>query len=92
MAAVAWAEFGLCQRAAHGLTASMSRRGNCYDNARAEAFFSTLKIERIYRRDFAGHAQARTEISEWIEAVYNLRRRHSSRGIVSPIDFENQTN
>lgn len=80
------------QLVAHGLTASMSRRGNCYDNARAEAFFSTLKIELVYRRDFVDHTQARAEIFEWIEAFYNLRRRHSSLGNVSPIDFENQTN
>ena len=80
------------QLAAHGLTASMSRRGNCYDNARAEAFFSTLKIELVYRRAFADHSQARAEIFEWIEAFYNLRRRHSSIGNVSPIVFENQLN
>ena len=80
------------QLTTHGLTASMSRRGNCYDNARAEAFFSTLKIKLVYRRDFADHAQARAEIFEWIEAFDNLRRRHSSIGNVSPIDFENQTN
>ena len=80
------------QLAAHNLTASMSRRGNCYDNARAEAFFSTLKLELVYRRTFADHAQARTAIFEWIEAFYNLHRRHSSIGNLSPIDFENQTN
>ena len=78
--------------AAHGITASMSRRGNCYDNARAEAFFSTLKIELVYRRDFIDHDHARQEVFEWIEAFYNMRRRHSSIGNLSPVDFENQTN
>jgi transposase InsO family protein len=56
------------QLAAHHLTASMSRRGNCYDNARAEAFFSTLKLELVYRCTFAALAQARSAIFEWIEA------------------------
>jgi len=74
------------------LTASTGRRGNCYDNARAEAFFPTLKIELVYRCAFADHAKARAEIFEWIEAFYNLRRRHSSIGNVSPINFEKQLN
>jgi transposase InsO family protein len=80
------------QLAAHGITASMSRRGNCYDNARAESFFSTLKIEHTYRHRFADPAEARQATFEWIEAFYNLRRRHSSIGYLSPVDFENQTN
>lgn len=80
------------QLAAHGITASMSRRGNCYDNARAEAFFSTLKIELVYRHDFQDHDHARRVVFEWIEAFYNLRRRHSSIGNLSPVDFENQKN
>lgn len=80
------------QLAAHRITASMSRRGNCYDNARAEAFFSTLKIELVYRHDFQDHDNARRVVFEWIEAFYNLRRRHSSIGNLSPIDFENQKN
>jgi putative transposase len=78
--------------ARHRFIASMSRRGNCYDNAKAEAFFSTLKIELIYRHVFATHSVARTTVFEWIEAFYNLRRRHSSLGNISPIDFENQLN
>jgi putative transposase len=80
------------QLAAHHITASMSRRGNCYDNARAEAFFSTLKIELVYRHDFQDHNHARRVVFEWIEAFYNLRRRHSSIGNLSPVDFENQKN
>jgi transposase InsO family protein len=80
------------QLAAHRLTASMSRRGNCYDNARAEAFFSTLKLELVYRHDFQDHEHARRIVFEWIEAFYNLRRRHSAIGNLSPVDFENQQN
>jgi|GEM_PF-1686278 len=80
------------QLAAHGITASMSRRGNCYDNARAESFFSTLKIEHTYRHRFADHHAARQSTFEWIEAFYNLHRRHSSIGYLSPVDFENKTN
>jgi putative transposase len=80
------------QLAAHGITPSMSRRGNCYDNARAESFFSTLKIEHTYRHRFSNHEHARQATFEWIEAFYNLRRRHSSIGYLSPVDFENQTN
>jgi putative transposase len=80
------------QLAAHGITASMSRRGNCYDNARAESFFSTLKMEHTYRHRFADPEEARQATFEWIEAFYNLRRRHSSIGYLSPVDFENKTN
>ena len=80
------------QLADHCITASMSRRGNCYDNARAEAFFSTLKIELVYRHDFQDHDHARQVVFEWIEAFYNLRRRHSSIGNLPPVDFENQKN
>lgn len=80
------------QLKAHRITASMSRRGNCYDNARAESFFSTLKMELVYRHHFEDRDQARRVVFEWIEAFYNLRRRHSSIGNVSPVDFENQQN
>lgn len=78
--------------AAHHALASMSRRGNCYDNARAEAFFSTLKLEFVYRHRFATREIARRATFEWIEAFYNRRRRHSTLGHLSPIDFENQLN
>tara|TARA_R110002072_G_scaffold20333_1_gene74020 strand:+ start:475 stop:1317 length:843 start_codon:yes stop_codon:yes gene_type:complete len=78
--------------ALHGITASMSRRGNCYDNARAESFFSTLKIELVYRHNLRDHNHARGLVFEWIEAFYNLHRRHSSIGNISPVDFENQLN
>lgn len=78
--------------AQHEALASMSRRGNCYDNARAEAFFSTLKLEFVYRHHFPSRDLARRAVFEWIEAFYNRRRRHSALGYLSPIDFENQLN
>jgi transposase InsO family protein len=72
--------------AAHGITCSMSRTGNCYDNAVMEAFFSTLKTELADHFDSHGHAKR--ELFEYIEAFYNTRRRHSTLGYVSPADFE----
>jgi putative transposase len=78
--------------AQHRIVGSMSRRGNCYDNARAESFFSTLKTELVHRRRFRDHAHARAVLFEWLAAFYNLRRRHSSIGNLSPVDFENQSN
>jgi transposase InsO family protein len=71
-----------------GLIASMSRKGNCYDNACMESFWSTLKLELIYRRHFATRAQARTAIFDYIETFYNRQRAHSALGHLSPIDFE----
>ena len=73
---------------AAGLVASMSRKGNCYDNATMESFWSTLKLELIYRRDFATRAQARTEIFDYIESFYNRQRAHSALDFQSPVDFE----
>jgi putative transposase len=75
-----------------GLVASMSRKGNCYDNATMESFWSTLKFELVYRRDFANHSQARSEIFNYIEAFYNRQRSHSALGYLSPVDFELQNN
>lgn len=72
--------------------ASMSRKGNCYDNAAMESFWSTLKHELVYRRCFKTRAEARQAIFEFIEVFYNRRRLHSSLGYRSPIDFENQNN
>jgi putative transposase len=71
---------------AQGITCSMSRRGNCYDNAVAEAFFSSLKSELADR--FASVAVAQRELFEYIEVFYNQRRRHSTLGYVSPAAFE----
>jgi putative transposase len=77
---------------AGGVEASMSRKGNCYDNATMESFWSTLKHELVYRSRFATRAQARQCIFEWIEVFYNRTRLHSSLGYKSPVDFENQLN
>jgi putative transposase len=71
---------------------SMSRKGNCYDNATMEAFWSTLKIELVYRQSFATRQQAREAIFEYIEVFYNRQRLHSALGYASPSAFENQTN
>lgn len=75
-----------------GALASMSRKACCYDNAAMESFWSTLKLELVYRREFATRAQARHEIFDYIEAFYNARRRHSALGHLSPADFENRVN
>jgi len=72
--------------------ASMSRKGNCYDNAAMESFWSTLKHELVYRRHFKTRAEARQAIFDFIEVFYNRRRLHSSLGYLSPIDFETQNN
>lgn len=71
---------------------SMSRRGNCYDNAAMESFWSTLKIELVYRRDFATHRQAKTEIFDYIETFYNRHRIHTSLDGLSPANFELKNN
>jgi len=75
-----------------GLVASMSRKGNCYDNAAMESFWSTLKLELVYRRDFQTRAQARSEIFNYIEVFYNRQRSHSALNYLSPVDFELQNN
>ena len=75
-----------------GVVCSMSRKGNCWDNAVAESFFATLKTELVYTRRFATRAEAREAIFEYIEVFYNRRRRHSTIGYMSPVDFEMQFN
>ena len=72
--------------AARGITCSMSRRGNCYDNAVAESWFSTLKFELGER--FESYAQAKEELFDYIEVFYNQQRRHSSLDYVSPAGYE----
>ena len=72
--------------AGHGMTCSMSRRGNCYDNAVMESFFSTLKSEVGERFEGCGHAKM--ELFDYIEVFYNQRRRHSTLGQISPAQFE----
>jgi transposase InsO family protein len=76
--------------AAHRLVPSMSRKGNCYDNAFIESFWSSLKYEVVYPRKFATHAEARSAIFDYIESFYNRTRLHSSLGYVSPVQFESQ--
>ncbi|GAB4453715.1 MAG: hypothetical protein OHK0029_07020 [Armatimonadaceae bacterium] len=70
------------------IACSMSRRGNCYDNAVVESFFGTLKQELVHRRSFATREEARQEVFQYIEVWYNRKRRHSSLGYVSPAQFE----
>jgi putative transposase len=70
------------------ITASMSRRANCWDNAVAESFFSSLKTELVHNMIFLNKESAKTAIAEWIEIFYNRKRRHSSIGYKSPVDYE----
>jgi putative transposase len=78
--------------AQHGLVASMSRPGNCYDNAFIESFWSTLKYELVYHHRFATRVEARTAIFDYIETFYNRSRLHSSLAYTSPLQFESQLN
>ena len=71
----------------HGIEASMSRRGNCWDNAVAESFFATLKTELIYRRNWSLRVELREAVFEYIEVFYNRSRRHSTLGYSSPTQF-----
>lgn len=72
----------------HGIIASMSRTGDCYDNAVAESFFATLKAEHVDYEDFSTNDVATASIGDYIENFYNSARRHSHVGYVSPIEFE----
>ena len=76
--------------AQHSLLASMSRKGNCYDNAFIESFWSSLKYELVYHHRFATFTEARTAIFDYIETFYNRTRLHSSLAYQSPIRFESQ--
>ena len=73
---------------ANGLTASMSRRGNCYDNSVMESFFHTLKTEHVYFQSFQTKDEARQSIFEFIEVFYNRQRLHSTIGYLSPVMYE----
>jgi putative transposase len=75
---------------AHGLEGSMSRRGNCHDNAVAESFFQLLKRERIKRKIYSTRDEARSDIFDYIELFYNSRRRHGFNNQLSPVEFEKQ--
>ncbi len=71
-----------------GIVASMSRRGNCYDNAHCESFFHSLKTELVYRRNFKTREEAKQAIFEWIETWYNRQRLHSSLDYMTPEQYE----
>lgn len=83
---IEWASF-LKQ---HNLEHSMSRRGNCHDNAVAESFFNLLKRERIRRRTYKTRAEARQDVFDYIEMFYNPKRKHVRNQMLSPNDFERQ--
>ena len=76
----------LCRRL--GIRQSMGRVGSCFDNAASEAFFSTLEHEVLSRHRFATKAQARAVVTAWCHDFYNLRRRHSSAGLLPPVEYE----
>jgi len=82
----AWRDF----LKAHNLEQSMSRRGNCHDNAVAESFFQLLKRERIRRRIYVTRDEARQDIFDYIEMFYNPKRRHSFSNDMSPSEYEKQ--
>jgi putative transposase len=75
----------------HGITASMSRSGNCYDNALAESFNATIKGELVAQAHWATRQEARMAVFEWITVFYNRQRRHSSIGYRTPVEFETST-
>ena len=79
---------GLLQ--SHGLVCSMSRKGNCWDNAVMERFFLSLKMERVWQRDYANHAEAQADIADYIVGFYNPIRLHSTLGYQSPNSYEMQ--
>ncbi len=72
----------------HGVTCSMSRSGNVWDNAAMESFFSSLKTERLARKIYRTRDAARAEVFDYIERFYNPTRRHSAIGYLSPVAFE----
>ncbi len=72
----------------YGMIPSMSRKGNCWDNAPMESFFKTLKVERIYQTRYESRQQARLDIVDWIEGFYNRQRLHSSIGHRTPVQAE----
>jgi len=76
----------------HNLEASMSRRGNCHDNAVAESFFQLLKRERIRRKTYTTRDAARQDVFEYIEMFYNPKGKHTNNGMLSPVEFERQHN
>jgi putative transposase len=75
----------------HGITCSMSRAGNVWDNAAMDSFFSSLKTERTTAKTYRPRAQAKADVFDYIERFYNPKGRHSTLGYLSPMEFEMQT-
>ncbi len=73
----------------HDLVCSMSRKGNCWDNAAMERFFLNLKMQRVWQRDYANQMEATNDVTHYIVEFYNSLRLHSTLGNVSPIVYEN---
>lgn len=82
------ADYVLAQHDA-GITRSMSRKGNCWDNAAMESFFARLKVEEVYTQKYTNLAEAYSSVFEYIELFYNPIRRHSTNGYISPVEYEN---
>jgi putative transposase len=74
----------------HGIVCSMSRSGNVWDNAAMKSFFSSMKIERTAHKTYRTRDQAKADVFDYIERFYNPRRRHSTIGYLSPMEFERQ--
>jgi putative transposase len=73
--------------AQYGMHCSMSRKGNCWDNACSETLFGSLKVERLHGQRYRTRAEARAEVFQYIEGFYNRNRRRSTLGYISPLDF-----
>lgn len=74
----------------HGIICSMSRKGNCWDNAVMERFFLNLKMERVWQREYGNQMEATKDVIDYIVGFYNCQRRHAALGNLAPIDYENQ--
>ena len=74
----------------HGIEGSMSRKGNCYDNATKESFYHSLKTEHVFHECYRNLTEARSSIFDYIEIFYNRQRSHSSLGYLSPAQFEEE--
>ena len=81
---------GIWPAADHGVVCSMSRSGNVWDNAAMESFFSSLKTERTARKTYRTRNEAKADVFDYIERFYNVKRRHSTIGYMSPMEFEMQ--